>query len=392
MESNSKEKHIAVNITSETEPLIHSSKRVVITVPPGTPERHATPKQANASTQGSFKGGIAIMLFLTFLSSVTFSIVLPSVWPFIQALELRNHRKAYSSLVGWACAANSAGSFLASPIIGAWADRRPTREVIAATLILMIGGNILYSLSWNIYILFTARFIVGVASSNYAVAQMYLSYASNQQSRTLVMALNSACTVLGFIVGPSFSLALNYVNFSIKEVKVNYYTGPGYLAGIFSLLALCSLVFLREIPPSFKRRKPQTLTGSTAGSGFYAGQGSVKDISQVLQMRGKNLPVGGILISLFGYFTYTLSFTVFETIGTPYTQDAFHWGVLYNSLLYVSLGVLCVLSLVVLQIFVKLFKDRASLVGTTLLSVAGYAILVDLKTQVKHKLNITLNT
>lgn len=46
----------------------------------------------------------------------------------------------------------------------------------------------------------------------------------------------------------------------------------------------------------------------------------VKDISQVLQMRGKNLPVGGILICLFGYFTYTLSFTVFETIGTPYTQ------------------------------------------------------------------------
>lgn len=101
---------------------------------------------------------------------------------------------------------------------------------------------------------------------------MYLSYASTQQSRTLVMALNSACTVLGFIVGPcsfssrrnidctAFSLALNFVNFSIKEVKVNYYTGPGYLAGIFSLLALCSLVFLREIPPSFKRnRKPQSM-------------------------------------------------------------------------------------------------------------------------------------
>lgn len=42
------------------------------------------------------------------------------------------------------------------------------------------------------------------------------------------------------------------------------------------------------------------------------------------------------------------------------------------------------------QIFVKLFKDRASLIGATLLSVAGYGILIDLKTQVFNEKNLQL--
>ena len=49
---------------------------------------------------------------------------------------------AQKSYVGWACAANSAGSFLASPLFGTWADRRTTREVLAYTLILMVIGKI----------------------------------------------------------------------------------------------------------------------------------------------------------------------------------------------------------------------------------------------------------
>lgn len=71
---------------------------------------------------------------------------------------------AEKSIVGWAVAVNSGGSFLASPVFGAWGDRRTTREVLGVTLVLMIIGNVMYSLSENIYMLLAGRFVVGVAA------------------------------------------------------------------------------------------------------------------------------------------------------------------------------------------------------------------------------------
>jgi len=66
---------------------------------------------------------------------------------------------------------------------------------------------------------------------------------------------------------------------------------------------------------------------------------------------------------------------VFETIGTPYTQEAYGWTVRDNSIMFIILGGVCVLSLFVLQIFVKCFNDRILLIITTLFSVAGFSVL-----------------
>src|SRR5579885_471120 len=113
-------------------------------------------------TKESHNAGIAIMLFITFLASVCFSIVLPSINPLL--VRLVEDDKFADSLTGWAVAINSIGSFLASPFFGWWADRRSTREVLAITLIAMTFGNVLYSLSSKYWILLIARFIVGAAS------------------------------------------------------------------------------------------------------------------------------------------------------------------------------------------------------------------------------------
>ncbi len=292
--------------------------------------------------------------------------------------------------MGWAVAVNSLGSFLASPLFGMWADRRTTREVLAATLVIMIIGNVGYALSINIWILLISRFVVGVAAANYAVAQTYLSYATTQDLRTRVMAMNSAATVLGFIVGPALSYVFTFFKFSINEINVNSSTMPGYFSGILSLGGLISLIFLRELPKNPKQssggnRAPSSKTdgaGSTrqtpqenyAGSGFYTGGGSVRDLSQVFIMKNK-IPFAPVMISLFAYLCYTTSFTVFETVGSIYTGDNYGWGDKQNSILFMGLGGVCVISLVILQVFVRFFNDRLLLACCTSLSVAGFALL-----------------
>lgn len=75
-------------------------------------------------------GSIFLMIFINFLSNVVFSIVLPSLPGFINDVCHRNGIPGDNSyLNGWAVAANSLGTFLASPLFGWWADKRNFREV-----------------------------------------------------------------------------------------------------------------------------------------------------------------------------------------------------------------------------------------------------------------------
>lgn len=357
----------------EREPLIspqndnQSEKRVSI-VEPSSPKEERKPLVPREAP--SFTAGIAITLSITFLSSVCFSIVLPSICFYIE-----NKLHQPQSYVGWAVAVNSIGSFLASPLFGYWVDRRSTREVLLCTLIIMVIGNIMYSLATNLWMLLAGRFIVGVAAANYAVAQTYLSYATTEQNRTKVMALNSAATVLGFIIGPAFALLTTlFKPFSIKEITVDADTLPGYLSAILSIISMFTLAFLKEIPSSYKRNKVPLSGGSkTYGSGFYAGGGSIKDLPNIIKLsKNQKIPWIPVLICLYAYFTYTASFTTFETIGTPYTAAAFGWGTRTNSLMYIALGGVCVGSLVILQFMVRYFSDRVLLILTTALATAGF--------------------
>lgn len=91
----------------------------------------------------------------------------------------------------------------------------------------------------------------------------------------------------------------------------------------------------------------------------------------------KKIPVAPVAICLYCYLAYTTSFTVFETVGTPYTLAAFGWGIRENSVMYIILGGVCISALMVLQIFVRFMNDRVLLILTTALSAAGFASMFD---------------
>jgi len=204
-------------------------------------ENGSSPKVKERQTAGV--KDIALMIFINFLSFVCFAIVLPSLWPFLK------HLGAKKSLIGWAVAVNSFGTFIASPVLGKWADWRGVKEVIFGSLIIMIIGNGLYSVSMNIPVLMAARFIVGVAAANYAPASAYLSYATHPKDRLTVMTLNSAASILGFILGPALATLLTLFSFKIWKISFDELTNPGWASVILSLICLLFLPSFRDIPP-----------------------------------------------------------------------------------------------------------------------------------------------
>lgn len=208
------------------------------------------------------KRDIFVVMLINFLASVAFSIVLPSLWPYIKLLG------GAKVLTGYAIAVNSLGTFLSSPPLGWLADRRSLRESLVLALLFGIVGSVLYSMSevsdhnvnrhqhgccWEM--LLAARFLVGMSSGSGAVAFTYLNYATPEPQRPLVYSLFGASTVLGFIVGPAFSL-IGTVPFLQGRLRIhgqyswysNAVTMPGWISAVlFSLCALLCLTVFREV-------------------------------------------------------------------------------------------------------------------------------------------------
>nr|XP_060166329.1 major facilitator superfamily domain-containing protein 8-like [Globicephala melas] len=139
-----------------------------------------------------------------FLSSVGFSIVLMSIWPYLQKID----QTADASFLGWVIASFSLGQMVASPIFGLWSNYRPRKEPLTVSIFISVAANCLYAYvqvpaSHNKYYMLVARGLVGFGAGNVAVIRSYIAGATSLQERTSSMANTSACQALGFILGPN---------------------------------------------------------------------------------------------------------------------------------------------------------------------------------------------
>jgi hypothetical protein len=68
-----------------------------------------------------------------------------------------------------------------------------------------------------------------------------------------------------------------------------------------------------------------------------------------LWLNRSKLPLAQIVSCLFVYFSITLAFTVWETLGPALTLEKLKWDVVDNSLLYMGMGVTAGVTLVMLK-------------------------------------------
>eukprot|EP01088_Endostelium_zonatum_P011347 TRINITY_DN2547_c0_g3_i1.p1 TRINITY_DN2547_c0_g3~~TRINITY_DN2547_c0_g3_i1.p1 ORF type:complete len:537 (-),score=95.03 TRINITY_DN2547_c0_g3_i1:119-1729(-) len=368
----------------------------------------AKPFEADVSRKAGV-WDITLMIFINFLSFVCFAIVLPSLSPFVEAVYGHDN-STFQLWLGAAVALNSFGTFVGSPIMGKWADKRGVKEVILFSLVVMIFGNILYSMSPNVYVLCAARFIVGFSAANYAPASAYLAYATSIERRTLVMTLNSAASILGFAAGPS--LATPFL-FSFKIWKFDFYrlTWPGYISAVLAVVGLLlTLVLFHDIEVPVldpvavgaAQKSDLAINAESVSEEEYEDVdplgGSVKNVTQASHASlnlskaasqsalslgelatGKRriTVVHGLL--LFLQFAFYCAFTVFETLGTLYAQHSYGWSTVDAGYLFSAIGADCVVALVILQIFVSVLRvpDMITLLISQVIMIAGFGVLVN---------------
>ncbi|PNI51947.1 MFSD8 isoform 54 [Pan troglodytes] len=158
---------------------------------------------------------IRILYLTMFLSSVGFSIVMMSIWPYLQKID----PTADTSFLGWVIASYSLGQMVASPIFGLWSNYRPRKEALIVSILISVAANCLYAYlhipaSHNKYYMLVARGLLGIG----AVFQTCFTF-----------------------------LGEKGVTWDVIKLQINMYTTPVLLSAFLGILnIILILAILRE--------------------------------------------------------------------------------------------------------------------------------------------------
>ncbi|XP_069781353.1 major facilitator superfamily domain-containing protein 8 isoform X3 [Narcine bancroftii] len=299
----------------ETAQLEADERSPLLNAEPGSGSTLVKTLQENRSRWRS----IRVMYLTMFFSSLGFSIVVSSIWPFLQKVD----KTADASFLGWIIAVYSLGQMVASVMFGAWSNYRPRREPLVVSILINVAANILYGYahappSHNKYYMLLARTFVGFGAGNVAVVRSYVAGATSLQERNSAMANISACQALGFVLGPALQTAMigigqTGVSWKMIDFELNMYTAPAFLG---ALLGIVNIIFI---------------------------------------------------IAIF-------------RIATPLTMDMYAWtgeeAVLYNGILLVGIGVESIVVFMTTKILSKRFEERQLLLGGFVLIFISFFILL----------------
>ncbi|XP_039407023.1 major facilitator superfamily domain-containing protein 8 [Corvus cornix cornix] len=329
-------------------------------------------------TQEHYKSrwrSIWIMYLTMFLSSVGFSIVIMSVWPYLQKID----PTADASFLGWIIASYSIGQMVASPLFGLWSNYRPRREPLVISTAISVAANCLYAYvhvphSHNKYYMLTARALVGFGAGNVAVVRSYIAGATSLTERTSAMANTSACQAVGFILGPVFQTCFTLigeegVTWKFLCLQLNMYTAPvlfGALLGVINIILIFAIFREHRVDDMGRQYKSINSDGEGSDVLDQNTEGSIDHVAVVA------------LNVLF--FVILFVFAVFETIATPLTMDMYSWtrkeAVFYNGIILSVIGIESVIVFMVVKILSKKTGERAILHAGLLIVLIGFFILL----------------
>ena len=288
----------------------------------------------------------------------------------------QNTSKSY---YGWVVAAFSIGQFISAPLFGFWSQFRPAREPIAFALLLSSLSNILYAYcnifpsSLAIYIVLVSRFFIGFSFGMTSVMRAFISTATTEKERTSSLANLSVARSLGFILGPVVGFIfqpIGYPGLTIPHLRLmfNLYTGPAYLCTVLGVCNLIFFIWFKDNSKKKSQRNSPTLNG--------------EETPLINDRKAPSHPFDRLAaaICIFECGLFTMVWTSFETLITPYSMDEFAWSnqeaIFYNNIIFAINGVLSLIVLTVAKVLVKRIQERTLLIGALLVLATGVYIFI----------------
>lgn len=263
------------------------------------------PKPPAAVPARAGKGALTALFVTVLLDLLGFGMILPLLPFYPQELGVSEVQ------IGWLFACYSLAQLVASPLVGRVSDRLGRRPVILVLLLLSAVSHLVFALADTFTVMIAARSSAGVAAASYGVAQAYIADVTTQEERSKGMGLLGAAFGLGFVLGPALGGFLGRWGHQAVPLGAAALTGLNLVLAVF---------LLPESLPRAARTRPAP--------------GSALPPPEALS------PVTRGLIGLF--FAVTFGFALMESTLALYCQEAFGFGQVETSWLFVFLGVVLV--------------------------------------------------
>ena len=285
---------------------------------------------------------LAIIFLTVFIDLVGFGIVLPLLPYYAETYG------ASSFAVGLLQTSYSVMQFLFTPVWGRLSDRYGRRPMILMSLAGSCIGFLVFGLAGNLYVLFAARMVAGVAGAIIPTANAYIADVTTAENRAKGMGLVGAAFGLGFILGPA-----------VGGVLAPYgYDKPALVA---SALAGLNFVFAWF-------RLPESLTPEIRGRA-RSGRFNLQSFRRALADRRIAL-----LLALF--FVATFAFSNMEATFGLLNEHRYGFGARETGYLFTYLGaVMSFVQGVLVGRAARRFGEKLCISMGTFLMVFGLALM-----------------
>ncbi|KAI6192057.1 hypothetical protein M3Y97_00294900 [Aphelenchoides bicaudatus] len=288
---------------------------------------------------------VIVAAVLAFCSAIQFSLYFSSTWPFLQTLDPNVTEQFYGLVIS----AYSFGQIIGGPLFGFLSNKmRNVRIPLTICLTFSLTGNIIYIIAQmfpprSLYLILTARLIVGIGAGNISILKSYVMMASNVADRSRAIAMVTGAIATGSMIGPGLQMAFTWSGYPgiklMDNLLINMYTLPAVAACIINIVGLISLWLL------FVER--------------YSGLANEKTKGEVGHKKLPKPDIVAVLIVHLTLFGQRFVFTNLETLLPVISQTVFGWKkaeVLFN--LGMAHSILSMVALAVNLIFVTFKMER----------------------------------
>ncbi len=307
------------------------------------------------------------ILFINFVSTLSFSIVLP----FLYILVGKYGGNSFS--YGILTATYSLFQLIGSPLLGSWSDKFGRKPILLLSQfgtfiswiiflfaffldqisVITINNGILgvLTITFPLLAIFLARAIDGITGANVSVANAYLADISSSDSRTKNFGLMSVSANLGFIIGPALAGLLGETNLGLLL--------PIIVACLISLLGLILILVLL---------KPQKIQKETINQQLKAKSDS--SFKKMMSIPHFKLILWMNFLIFLGFNFFYVSFPVFIIADLGWSE--FELGFLLS---FLSICMVLVQGPGLSKISNKISTNTLMISGSIILSL-GFVILI----------------
>ena len=174
------------------------------------------------------KNAFFFVIVAVVLNMISFGIIMP-VMP--DLLEELTGQPAESAVLeaGLLSATFAVANFLAMPVLGGLSDAYGRRPVLLASIGMLGIDLLIMGLAPTLGILFLGRFLGGMFSATYSVANAYIADVTEPEERGRAFGMMGAAFGVGFILGPVFGGFLGDI-----DTRLPFFVAAGFAAVNFA--------------------------------------------------------------------------------------------------------------------------------------------------------------